>query len=401
VKKIRVLIADDDRALACALADTLESADDVEVVAVRDDCDAVVRAAAELHPDVVLVDVRMPGGGGAAATKRMLAQQPSVAVVGYSAREDATTATEMLQAGAVAYVVKGMPEEEILEAIRRASRGQMSIPAALGLAAVRDLAAKLPDSAAPATRAESAQRRVRGRRPTDTHELAERRSLMANLVHAQEEERRKIAADIHDDSIQAMTAVSLRLQQLRRLVTTDDQQQLIARLDEAVCESITRLRRLLFDLRPPMLDRTGLGPAVRELLERLRSDMEIEYELEDRNGAEPSGEVGIELYRIAQEALANVRKHSGAKRVEVSLQRVESGIHVRVADDGVGFDVSADGRPGHLGLVAMRERATIGGGWFTVDSTPGHGTLVDFWLPDEREQVSDPAANPASLTTPA
>jgi signal transduction histidine kinase len=236
---------------------------------------------------------------------------------------------------------------------------------------------------------EVGERKVGGRRRAKTPGLAERRSLMAKLVQAQEEERRKIAADIHDDSIQAMTAVSLRLQQLRKVVTTEEQQQLLARLDEAVRESITRLRRLMFELRPPMLDSRGLGPALRELLERLRDDMEIEYELDDRISAEPTSEVRIELYRIAQEVLANVRKHSGARHVEVSLQRVESGFHVRIADDGVGFDVAAaSGRPRHLGLVAMRERATIGGGWWTVESAPGQGAVVEFWLPDERKPVS-------------
>ena len=230
--------------------------------------------------------------------------------------------------------------------------------------------------------------KVAGRRRTRTPGLAERRSLMAKLVQAQEAERRKIAADIHDDSIQSMTAVSLRLQQLRKVVTTDEQRELIARLDEAVQESITRLRRLMFELRPPMLDRRGLGPALRELLERLREDIDIDYELDDGAGADPTSEVRIELYRITQEALTNVRKHSGAKHVEVSLQRVESGFHVRIADDGVGFDVATgSGRPGHLGLVAMRERATIGGGWWNVESAPGQGAVVEFWLPDEREPV--------------
>jgi signal transduction histidine kinase len=386
VEKIRVLIGDDDRALAGALADSLGSAEDIEVVAVRHDGLAVLAAAAELHPDVVLMDVRMPGCGGVAATERLLARQERVAVVGISAREDAHTAIEMLLAGALAFVVKGTADEEILEAIRRARRGQMSIPGALGAAALRELGAKASDAAAPATRREHPRTRPPARGRAAKRNIAERRDLTAHLVRAQEEERRKIAADIHDDSIQAMTAVSLRLQQLRRLATTEHQQQLIARLDDAVRESIVRLRRLMFDLRPPALDGSGLGPAVRELLERLHSDMEISYDLDDRIDGEPTSSVRVELYRIAQEALANVRKHSGAKHVDVSLQRMDSGFHVRVADDGVGFDVSASSRrPGHLGLVAMSERATVAGGWCTVESAPGRGAVVDFWLPDQRQ----------------
>jgi PAS domain S-box-containing protein len=228
-------------------------------------------------------------------------------------------------------------------------------------------------------------RKVAERRLAQTQEIAERRKLMAHLVQAQEEERRKIAADIHDDSIQAMTAASLRLQQLRKHVTGEHQQELIARLDEAIRESITRLRRLMFDLRPPTLDRTGLGPALRELLDRMRAETDVEYTLEDKLATEPAPDLRIELYRITQEALVNVRKHSQASHVKVDLQRIERGYHVRVTDDGGGFDVVASNaiQPGHFGLVAMRERATIAGGWLTVESSKGRGTVVDFWLPDD------------------
>jgi PAS domain S-box-containing protein len=251
-------------------------------------------------------------------------------------------------------------------------------------------------------------RKIAEKRLAQTQEIAERRRLMAHLVQAQEEERRKIAADIHDDSIQAMTATSLRLQQLRKHVTTDQQQELIARLDEAVRESIVRLRRLMFDLRPPTLDRTGLGPALRELLERLGTDIDIDYTLEDKLATDPSPELRVELYRITQEALANVRKHARAAHVKVALQRVEQGYHVRVTDDGVGFDVpNGSGQPGHFGLVAMRERASIGGGWWTIESRPGAGTTVDFWLPDDqgREesppyQINDGAPTPGSGEAP-
>jgi signal transduction histidine kinase len=232
-----------------------------------------------------------------------------------------------------------------------------------------------------------------------SQEIAERRRLMTHLVQAQEEERRKIAADIHDDSIQAMTATSLRLQQLRKQMTTDQQQELIARLDEAVRESITRLRRLMFDLRPPTLDRTGLGPALRELLERVGTDIDIDFTLEDRLATEPPPDLRVELYRITQEALANVRKHSAAAHVKVDLQRIDRGYRVRVVDDGVGFDVpTGEGQPGHLGLVAMRERATIAGGWWTVESRPGGGTTVDFWLPDDpiAESINGDGPQPRS-----
>lgn len=214
---------------------------------------------------------------------------------------------------------------------------------------------------------------------------AERRTLMGRLVRAREEERRKIAADIHDDSIQAMTVVSMRLQQLRKHMTTSEQKELIARIDEAVVESITRLRELMFDLRPPALDRAGLGAALRELLDRMRAETDIEFTLDDGLSREPSSAVQVELYRIAQEAIANVRKHSKAGLVKVDLQRVQQGYRIRVIDDGVGFDVAIHTEErGHIGLLDMNERAMIAGGWWTIESHVGGGTEVEFWLPDER-----------------
>ena len=94
-------------------------------------------------------------------------------------------------------------------------------------------------------------------------------------------------------------------------------------------------------------------------------------------------------YRIAQEALGNVRKHARAARVECSVQAVDDGILTRIADDGVGFD-SLRTRPiaGHLGLVSMRERAEMAGGWLRITSTPGTGCRVEFWIPDGKDEIS-------------
>src|SRR5439155_7718736 len=94
-------------------------------------------------------------------------------------------------------------------------------------------------------------------------------------------------------------------------------------------------------------------------------------------------ETRLILYRIAQEALANVRKHAEAHRVSVTVEPSDGGYLVRIEDDGVGFDpASLEGsRPGHLGLTAMKERAEMSGGWCRVTSQPGRGTKVEFWMP--------------------
>lgn len=211
----------------------------------------------------------------------------------------------------------------------------------------------------------------------------ERKRLLSHLTQAQEQERGRIASDIHDDSIQAMTAVGIRLETLRRRLTDAEQLRVLEELEETVVLSIARLRHLLFELRPPVLDREGLAPALRVYLEELNEETGVAYEIDNRLTVEPPEETRRILYRIAQEALTNVRKHARARRVAVVLEEEGRGFRVRVQDDGQGFSMEerAQQAPGHLGFTAMRERAELGGGWWRIASIPRRGTAVEFWLP--------------------
>ncbi len=210
----------------------------------------------------------------------------------------------------------------------------------------------------------------------------ERQELLGHLVRAQEAERLRIASDIHDDSIQAMTAAGLRLQQLRKRPTTSTELEALDKLEDAIQGSISRLRRLMFDLRPLTLDRAGLAAALRAQLERIKSEAGLEFEIENGLTTDPPSETRSILYRIAMEALVNVRKHARAHRVWVSLQAVDHGWQVRIEDDGDGFVPPNGGStPGHLGLTAMRERAQLAGGWCKIESRPGSGTSISTWLP--------------------
>ncbi len=212
----------------------------------------------------------------------------------------------------------------------------------------------------------------------------ERRRLLARLVEAQEDERRRIADDIHDDSIQIVTAVGLRLGALERRIDDADLRRSVGQLRETVGSAIARLRGLLFELRPRALDLEGLAATLRIYLDQLREQGGFDASLENRLTQEPEPEVRTVLYRIAQEALINARKHAQARKVEVLLEPREGGFFVRVGDDGRG--VSAEElsvpSPGHLGLSAMRERAEMMGGWWRIKGAPGSGTTVEFWLPE-------------------
>jgi PAS domain S-box-containing protein len=219
-----------------------------------------------------------------------------------------------------------------------------------------------------------------------------RRGLLRRLVHAQEEERRAIASDIHDDSIQSMFAVGLRLFALREALHDSAQIEQVDRLQQNVQQSTDRLRHLLFELRPAALDEGGLPAALRQYLDAMAQETGIEVALATVLDRNPASETQVIAYRIAQEALANIRKHARARRVECAVSAVDDGILTRIADDGVGFDGSHNGSvPGHLGLIAMRERAEMAGGWFRITSSAGEGCVVEYWIPDAREEVNNAA----------
>jgi len=231
------------------------------------------------------------------------------------------------------------------------------------------------------------------RRTVDTLKQVdqERRALLSRLVRAQEEERRRIASDIHDDSIQSMFAVGVRLHTLRAALHDRAQLEQIDRIQQDVQQTTDRLRNLLFELRPAALDEGGLAAALREYLDVMKTQSGIEVQLDIAMAPNPASETEVIAYRIAQEALTNVRKHAEAHRIACAVSTEDGGILTRVADDGVGFEARTGSVPGHLGLVAMRERAEMAGGWLRLTSSAGKGTTVEFWIPDRSEEVEHAA----------
>ena len=601
-QRLRVVVADDDPTVRDALADLLRSQPDVDLVATAADHPGTIAAALGRDPDVILMDLRMPGGTAAQTIRTIRARAPHIGILALSAYEDGEAVLETLAAGAYGYLIKGASEQEILEALHRAAREQLSIPASLAIDIIRKLSSEIrehrraeellqisarqfhalfdrapssvvlisPDGriqlanertremfgyalrelvGQPATvllperyrssdptrvaagagmqlsarrkdgnefpahiavsmpqskdqlmalfvrdttdltqaerrylqvveafpapllvinsnglitlvsveaeqlfgyqhgeligaplnnlltdypmdslRPESLPDHVRTatlqltgqykggatftlnadirpleggqwlvtltmpkpseeRETTRTHELShgndrQLRNLMANLIRGQEEERQRIATGIHDDTLQVVTAVALRVQQLRRRLEDPKDLDVLGRLDETVQLAINRLRHLIFDLRPPLLERAGLVEALRSYLEQMRAETGVRFTLQDQLDMELPDAVRALVYRIAHEALTNVRRHAEASHVIVELVEEANGIRVRIDDDGEGFvPESADTKAGHLGLRAIRERATLAGGWSQVTSTPDVGSTVEFWIP--------------------
>jgi signal transduction histidine kinase len=220
----------------------------------------------------------------------------------------------------------------------------------------------------------------------------QRRSILARLEEAQEEERRRIAADLHDDSIQVITAADLRLAALGRMLEDPTIKSEVAEIHQTLQLAVDRLRKLLFELLPPAFDREGLCTALETYV--ANREPSIEFNIKDELDGEPPEEIRRTLFRMGQEAINNALKHAGATRLDVVLSSQDGGTSLLVADDGRGFDVDGLGRPapGHIGLPTMQERASLGGGWCRIDSTPGAGTTVQAWLPAAIAAPSEPPA---------
>ncbi|MFD9893782.1 PAS domain S-box protein [Amycolatopsis sp. NPDC059027] len=218
-----------------------------------------------------------------------------------------------------------------------------------------------------------------------------RQQVFTHLVRAQETERRRIAWDVHDDSIQSMIAVSMRLQMLAAR-QSEEVRTALAGLDESIQETIARLRALVAHLRPPVQDSDDLVSALRAYLDDVVEGWGLECTLrQDIDVSSLTPEVVVNVFRIVQEAMVNVRKHASASRVDVVLAERDGGLLVRVSDDGVGMDAAAvgAGRWEHVGLSAMRERAEAAQGWLTVDSAPGAGVTIEFWMPEYRTRSGE------------
>jgi signal transduction histidine kinase len=202
-------------------------------------------------------------------------------------------------------------------------------------------------------------------------------------VQAQEDERAQIAADVHDDSVQSLAVVDLRLSTLRRRVA-ESQPDLLPVLDgvqESVSAATDRLRHLLFDLESPART-TTLGDALAQGADAIFADTDVEWELTGLPDLDLPEAERVTAYRVAREAMVNARKHAGARHVVIDLSRVGDAVVVTVSDDGRGIAEDDDReRPGHKGLASMRDRAQVAGGRLEVRRGEEGGTEVRLCLP--------------------
>ena len=214
-------------------------------------------------------------------------------------------------------------------------------------------------------------------------DLSERvgRDALARVVQAQELERKRLARELHDETGQALTSILLGLKPLEQNASTDEDRAAVASLRELVVSTLQDVRRLAVELRPTALDDFGLATAVERLAGTFRehTGMRVDFEAQLGENRLPT-EVETTLYRIVQEALANIVKHADASHVSILLARSDRTVAAVVEDDGRGFDGDAS-RDDVLGIVGMRERVGLVGGRLRVESTVGSGTTVAAEVP--------------------
>ncbi len=216
------------------------------------------------------------------------------------------------------------------------------------------------------------------------------------ILEAQEEERRRLALELHDESSQNLTALLIHTEILNQslqglpneAITTKAREQLrgsLNHLNSLTQCTLENIRTLAQQLRPSVLDDLGLHAALRWLAEdsRQRLQLEVELNIEELEKTIQSQErpalYETALFRIAQECLTNVARHAHAQRVCISLRQAQQYIYLQVRDDGCGYDLSQ--RHSGLGIFGMRERATLLGGKVVIRSQPGQGTTVEARLP--------------------
>ena len=204
-----------------------------------------------------------------------------------------------------------------------------------------------------------------------------------------ESERNRIARDLHDGPIQGISAAALSLEAVKMMLNLGDEERaadMLGKVRSELSDEAESLRRLMSNLRPPLLEERGLMPAVLELCERFEREQSVRVTVQGMAEQAISEDVEVLAYRVVQESLTNVNKHADAKNVTVRIEGTGGTLLVEVSDDGQGFDATRARdflRKGKVGLASMRERTELGAGTFTIRSRPGRGTTVTASLPYE------------------
>jgi two-component system, NarL family, sensor histidine kinase UhpB len=208
----------------------------------------------------------------------------------------------------------------------------------------------------------------------------------SQIIQAQEQERQRIARELHDETSQVLTSLLISLTLLEESVETQEARERIADTRALAHSTLRAIRNLSIDLRPSALDDLGLLPALRWYVKEYQKKCSIEVEFHATGFKERlPAEMETALYRIVQECLTNTAKHANARRVSITLKEETDEVYARITDDGQGFDYEAllktPGQERGLGLAGMNERAVLLDGILNIHATPEQGTIIEVSIP--------------------
>jgi signal transduction histidine kinase len=353
--RLRILHLEDDpndAALAQAALEAAGIACDHTRVETRADFSAALELGGM---DVILSDFSLPAFDGLSALEMAKARRPDIPFILVSGILGEERAIDALKCGATDYVLKHRLTR-LVPAVQRALQ-------------------------------EFQERGKRLRAEVQSREYSRKlQALSRRLVETQETERRNIARELHDEIGQALTVIQLNLKSELRIPGTGASRSRLQETLEVVEQLLQRVRDLALDLRPSILDHLGLTPALQWLTNRQVTAAGLKGEF--RGAAlkhRLDSVIETECFRVAQEALTNVARHADAKNVTVELHAERGQLHLRIRDDGIGFNVTAMREQAlhgaSLGLLSMEERAALAGGALEFKSLPGHGTEVHARFP--------------------
>ncbi|MFZ0735126.1 MAG: response regulator [Candidatus Sulfotelmatobacter sp.] len=392
----RILIADDNADMRLYLSRLLAEPYDVEAVP---DGKAALEAARERPPNLILSDVMMPGMNGFQLLAAIRGDQRTrrIPVVLLSARAGEKARVEGMQAGADDYLIKPFSALELLARI--SARLEITRIQAEGEQLYRELA-------------ESLEKQVRVRtgqlehRTTELMKQAEEiRNLSAKLLQIQDEERRHIARELHDSAGQTLAVLGMTLAQLTQQAKAKAPEILHqVEVSEQIVQQLQQeIRTASYLLHPPLLDENGLTSALGWYMQGLKERTALDISLEaSEDFGRIQGEVGLVIFRLVQECLTNIHRHSGSKTAVIRLNRDESTVTLEVRDEGKGIsperlaEIQSGGSG--VGIRGMRERVAQFSGTMRVESDSS-GTRIHVTIPITKPVSGDQAASGEPLQT--
>ncbi|MBW2266752.1 MAG: response regulator [Deltaproteobacteria bacterium] len=354
----KFLITEDEAVIAIELEKTLVAMGH-EVVGTAGSGHKAVEMARRLKPDLILMDIVMPGDVDGIAAAEIIKEEMDISVIFLTAYAGDQLVERAKRVRPLGYIVKPFQEDQVRATIKIAIYNQ---------------------------KIEKALRKAHDELEVRVEErTAELRKLSGKLLDAEEHERKRIAGELHDSIGQSLSAIKFGLENAIAQNSEDPANgsgEVLKALIPVVQQASEELRQIHTDLRPPLLDDLGILTTIswfcREF-EKLHSPLKIEKRMDMEEKDVPEA-IKIVIFRVLQEALNNVAKHANAEAVRVSLTGTDGQIELVVEDNGQGFDVeqvsSAKAITGGFGLTSMKERAELSEGTFVVDSTPGGGTAI-------------------------